>query len=80
MNKLKEINRRLQNLNYEPDAIGISNTVVTKVITSFQQEFEKPYVNISDLEIYFNAKILIFEDKESKKEFYFYSELREGDS
>ncbi len=79
-NKLKELNKMLEDLNYEPDAVGISSNMLPKIIHAFQQEFEIPFVKLSDIESYLDVKILLFEEGSSKKEFYFYSELREGDS
>lgn len=78
VSKIDDLNRLLDELDYEADAVSMNQDSLIRLRNEFQQRFEKNYVDFADLENYFGLKILLLHETSSKKEFDFYRKLEKG--
>jgi hypothetical protein len=75
VSKIDDLNRLLDEVDYEADAVSMNQDSLIRLRNEFQQRFEKNYVDFKDLENYFGLKILLLHETSGKKEFDFYRKL-----
>ncbi len=77
MEGLKKLVKMMSDSAYEPDAVAMSAETLMRIRKEFEQEYEKDFVSLYDLESHFGCKIMIYSNG-NKEEFELYSLFKKG--